>query len=122
MRNLKENPESKDSGFLSSFTYMNMQKIRVKIKGYDHRVVDKATDMICRVVTESGARVKGPIPLPSKNWKIAVHRGPHIDAKSKEHFGLREHIRLIDILDPNQNTIEALTNMQLPAGVGIEIK
>lgn len=101
---------------------MNMQKIRVKIKGYDHRVVDKTTDMICKSVIETGAKVKGPIPLPNKNWKMALHRGPHIDAKSKEHYGMTEHIRLLDILEPNQNTIEALTNMQLPAGVGIEIK
>ncbi len=99
-----------------------MQKIRVKIKGYDHRVVDKATAQICRTVIETGAKIKGPVPLPNRNWKVAVHRGPHIDAKSKEHFGLTEHSRLLDIIDPNANTIDALTHIQLPAGVDIEIK
>lgn len=99
-----------------------MQKIRVKIKGYDHRVVDKATDLLVNTVVETGAKVRGPVPLPNRNWKMAVHRSPHIDAKSKEHFGLTTHARLIDILEPNAKTIETLTHMQLPAGVGIEIK
>lgn len=99
-----------------------MQKIRVKIKGYDHRVVDKATEQICRTVIETGAKVRGPIPLPNRNWKMAIHRGAHIDAKSKEHFGLTEHTRLVDILEPNAKTIESLTHMQLPAGIDIEIK
>lgn len=98
-----------------------MQKIRVKIKGYDHRVLDKATEQICRTVIETGAKVRGPIPLPNKRWKMAVHKGPHIDAKSKEHFGLTEHSRLVDILEPNSKTIESLTHMQLPAGVGISM-
>lgn len=99
-----------------------MQKIRVKIKGYDYRVVDKATTAICKSVIETGAKIKGPIPLPNKTWTVAIHRGPHIDAKSKEHFGIIEHSRLMDIMEPNAKTIEALTHMQLPAGVGIEIK
>lgn len=98
------------------------QKIRAKIKGYDHRVLDKATDQIVNAVIDTGAKVKGPVPLPNKNWKMAIHKGPHIDAKSKEHYGLTEHTRLIDILDFNPKTIEILTHMQLPAGVGIEIK
>jgi small subunit ribosomal protein S10 len=99
-----------------------MQKIRVKIKGYDYRVVDKATAMICKTVIDTGARIRGPVPLPNRNWKMAVHKGPHIDAKSKEHFEISEHTRLIDILESNSKTIESLTHMQLPAGVGIEIK
>jgi small subunit ribosomal protein S10 len=99
-----------------------MQKIRVKIKGYDHRVVDKAIVAICRSVVDTGAKIRGPVPLPNRIWKMAVHRGPHIDAKSKEHFGMIEHTRLVDILEPNAKTIEALTHMQLPAGVGIEIR
>ena len=99
-----------------------MQKIRVRIKGYDFRVVDKATSQICRSVIETGAKIRGPVPLPNKNWKMGVHRGPHIDAKSKEHFGITEHTRLIDILESNTKTIESLTHMQLPAGVHIEIK
>lgn len=99
-----------------------MQKIRVKIRGYDFRVVDKATDKICKTVIETGAQVIGPIPLPNKRWKIAVHKSPHIDAKSKEHFGLTEHVRLVDIISINPNTIEAMAHLQVPAGVSIEIK
>ena len=99
-----------------------MQRIRVKLKGYDHRVVDKAAAVIITAVENSGARTLGPVPLPNRNWKMAVHRSPHIDAKSKEHFMLVTHIRLIDIVDPNSKTIEDLTHLQLPAGVGIEIK
>ncbi len=97
-------------------------KIRVKIKGYDYRVVDKATQEICKSVVETGAKIRGPVPLPNRIWKMAIHRGPHIDAKSKEHFGLIEHLRLVDILEPNAKTIESLTHMQLPAGVDVEIK
>lgn len=99
-----------------------MQKIRVKIKGYDYRVVDKATAEICKSVVDTGAKVRGPVPLPNRIWKMAIHRGPHIDAKSKEHFGLIEHIRLVDIMEPNAKTIESLTHMQLPAGVDLVIK
>ncbi len=99
-----------------------MQKIRVKIKGYDYRVVDKATAEICKSVVDTGAKIRGPVPLPNRIWKMAIHRGPHIDAKSKEHFGLIEHIRLLDIMEPNSKTIESLTHMQLPAGVDLVIK
>lgn len=99
-----------------------MQKIRVKIIGFDHRVVDKATEQIARTVIDTGAKIKGPVPLPNRNWKMAIHKSPHIDAKSKEHFGLTEHLRLIDIIELNSKTIEALTHMQLPAGVDIIIK
>ncbi|GIW58794.1 MAG: 30S ribosomal protein S10 [Candidatus Dojkabacteria bacterium] len=99
-----------------------MQKIRVKIRGYDHRVVDKATAQIARTVIDTGAKIKGPVPLPNRVWKVAVHRSPHIDAKSKEHFGMVVHSRLIDIVEPNSKTIEALTHIQLPAGVDIVIK
>jgi small subunit ribosomal protein S10 len=99
-----------------------MQKIRIKIKGYDHRVVDKATLQICKTVIETGAKIKGPVPLPNNRWTIAIHKGTHIDAKSKEHYRIIEHKRLIDILDPNAKTIEALTHMQLPAGVDLQVK
>jgi small subunit ribosomal protein S10 len=99
-----------------------MPKIRVKLKGYDHKVVDKAAEMIITTVQNSGAKSLGPVPLPNRNWMVAVHRGPHIDAKSKEHFKQVTHIRLIDILEPNAKTIEDLTHLQLPAGVHIEIK
>jgi small subunit ribosomal protein S10 len=98
-----------------------MQKIRVRIKGFDYRVVDKATSQICKTVIDTGAKIRGPVPLPNKRWKVAIHKGPHIDAKSKEHFGLTEHSRLVDILDSNAKTIESLTHMQLPAGVDLKI-
>lgn len=99
-----------------------MQKIRVKIKGYDHRVVDKATEQIVRTVIDTGAKVVGPVPLPNQKWVVAVHKGPHIDAKAKEHYGMITHNRLVDILEPNANTIDALTHIQLPAGVDIQLK
>jgi small subunit ribosomal protein S10 len=99
-----------------------MLKIRVKVKGYDQKVVENTVKKIVDAALETGARIKGPIPLPNKMWKIAVHRSPHIDAKSKEHFGIVEHFRLLDILDPNPKTVEALTHIQLPSGVGISIK
>ncbi len=99
-----------------------MQRIRVKIKGYDHKVVQRAAKMIVVAAENSGSKTVGPVPLPNRNWKMAVHRSPHIDAKSKEHFIMVTHSRLIDILDPNTKTIEDLTHLQLPAGVGIEIK
>jgi small subunit ribosomal protein S10 len=99
-----------------------MNKIRIKIKGYDHKVVDRSVVIIMENAASTGAKTVGPIPLPTRKYKIAVHRGPHIDAKSKEHFMLKTHIRLIEILEPNSKTIDALTHLQLPAGVGIEIK
>lgn len=98
-----------------------MQKIRVRIKGFDYRVVDKATSQICKTVIDTGAKIRGPVPLPNKTWKVAIHKGPHIDAKSKEHYGLTEHSRLVDILESNAKTIESLTHMQLPAGVDLKI-
>lgn len=98
------------------------QKIRVKIRGYDHRVVDKATEQIVRTVVDTGAKIVGPVPLPNKPWKMGVHKGPHIDAKSKEHYGITTHSRLIDIIEATANTIDALTHIQLPAGVDISIR
>ena len=97
------------------------QRIRVKLKGYDHKVLDKAAKMIITAVENSGARTQGPVPLPNRSWKMAVHRGPHIDAKSKEHFVMITHIRLIDIMESNTKTIEDLTHLQLPAGVYITV-
>ncbi len=99
-----------------------MQKIRVKIKGFDFKVVDKATMDIAKAVIDAGAKVKGPIPLPTKKWSMAIHRGPHIDGKHKEHFKLFEHTRLLDVIDFNVKTIEALSHMQLPAGIEVQIK
>lgn len=99
-----------------------MQKIRIKIKGYDAKVVDKAAAQVIDTAVRSGAKTAGPIPLPNKIKKWAVLRSPHVDSKSKEHFEMRIHARLIEILEPNAKTIDSLTHLQLAAGVSVEIK
>src|SRR3989304_7390986 len=100
----------------------NMQKIRIKIKGYDSRVVDNAARLIMETAVRTGAKTLGPIPLPTKIRKFVTLTSPHVDAKSKEHFEMRTHKRLIDIVDPTSKTIDSLTHLQLAAGVWIEIK
>lgn len=99
-----------------------MQKIRIKIKGYDHKVIDKAVEQIIETASRTGAKTVGPIPLPTKSRLWSVLRSPHVDSKSKEHFELKIHKRLIDIIEPTDKTIESLTHLQLAAGVSIEIK
>ncbi|KXK26178.1 MAG: 30S ribosomal protein S10 [candidate division WS6 bacterium OLB20] len=99
-----------------------MQRIRIKIKGYDSKVVDKASQQIIETAVRSGARTFGPIPLPTKRRRFTVHKSPHVDSKSKEHFELNTHKRLIDIVEPTSKTIDSLTHLQLAAGVWIEIK
>lgn len=99
-----------------------MQKIRIKIKGYDPKVVDNAVKQIIETALRSGAKVIGPIPLPTRIRKFSVNKSPHIYAKTKEHFEMRTHKRLVEILEPNSKTIDSLTHLQLAAGVGIEIK
>jgi small subunit ribosomal protein S10 len=99
-----------------------MQKIRIKIKGYDHKVIDKATQQIIETAVRTGAKTVGPVPLPTKRKIWAVLTSPHVDSKSKDHFEMRIHKRLIDIVDPTEKTIDSLTHLQLAAGVSIEIK
>ena len=99
-----------------------MQKIRIKIKGFDPKVVDNAVKQIIETALRSGAKIIGPIPLPTRLKRFTVNRSPHIDSKSKEHFEMRTHKRLIEILDPNSKTIDSLTHLQLASGVGLEIK
>jgi small subunit ribosomal protein S10 len=99
-----------------------MQKIRIKIKGYDSRVVDEATLRIIETAIRTGAKVSGPIPLPTKRKVYAVNTSPHVDKRSMEHFELKVHKRLVEILEPTNKTIDSLTHLQLAAGVGIEIK
>lgn len=101
---------------------MAMQRIRVKLKGYDASVLDKSTQMILDAALKTGAKISGPIPLPTKIKKYIVNQSPHIDKRSMEQFEMRIHKRLIDILEPTGKTIDSLTHLQLPAGVGIEIK
>ncbi|MFA5795313.1 MAG: 30S ribosomal protein S10 [Candidatus Brocadiia bacterium] len=97
-------------------------KMRVKIEGYDHRTVDQAVVNIVDTAKRSGAKLKGPIPLPTKIERYTVLRSPHVDKKSREQFEIRTHKRLIDIIEPSPKTIDALRNLNLPAGVEIRIK
>ena len=101
---------------------MAKQKIRIRLKGYDHEVLDQSAARIVETAKRSGARIAGPIPLPTKKSIYCVLRSPHIDKKSREHFEIRTHKRLVDILEPTQNTVDALMHLDLPAGVDIEIK
>ena len=98
------------------------QKIRIRLKGYDHEVVDQAAKLIVDTAVKAGARVSGPIPLPTERNLYTVIRSPHKDKDSREQFEMRTHKRLIDILDPSSSTIDSLMRMDLPAGVDIEIK
>ncbi len=101
---------------------MKRQKIRIRLKGYDHRIVDQSAAKIIDTAKRAGAAVSGPIPLPTDKEIYCVLRSPHVDKKSREHFEMRTHKRLIDILDPAPQTVDALMQIDLPAGVDIEIK
>jgi small subunit ribosomal protein S10 len=97
-------------------------KIRIRLKGYDQRVLDRSTTDIVETAKRSGARVVGPIPLPTKREIVTVLRSPHVDRKSREQFERRTHKRMLDILSPTSKTIDALKALTLPAGVDIKIK
>ncbi|MCX5681869.1 MAG: 30S ribosomal protein S10 [Candidatus Omnitrophica bacterium] len=99
-----------------------MQKIRIKLKAYDHRLIDQSAREIAETAKRTGARVAGPVPLPTKKELYTVLRSPFIDKKSREQFRLATHKRLIDLLDPTAKTVEALRKLNLPAGVNVEIK
>lgn len=96
--------------------------IRIRLKAYDHQLIDQAAERIVEAATRTGARVSGPVPLPTKKEIITILRSPHVNKDSREQFERRTHKRLIDILKPTQKTLEALTTLDLPAGVAIEIK
>ena len=98
------------------------QKIRIRLKGYDHEIVDQSTKLIVDTAQKTGAKVSGPIPLPTERNLYCVVKGPHVDKDSREQFEQRTHKRLIDIIRPSAKTVEALTGLELPAGVDIEIK
>jgi len=98
------------------------QKIRIRLKSYDHQSLDKSAKDIVDTVTRSGATITGPVPLPTEKNRFTVMRSPFIDKDSQEHFEIRTHKRLIDVLEPSGNTIRALMRLNLPAGVDIEIK
>ncbi len=98
------------------------QKIRIRLKAYDHRVLDQSAHEIVETAERTGARVAGPIPLPTERSIYTVLRSPHVDKKSREQFEIRTHKRLVDILEPMPQTVDALMRLDLPAGVDVEIK
>ena len=101
---------------------MPKQKIRIRLKGYDHRILDQAASQIVEAVEATGAVVSGPVPLPTRIQKFSVIRSPFIDKDSQEQFEIRTHKRLIDIIETTSKTIDALTRLNLPSGVDIDIK
>src|SRR5438270_1733586 len=98
------------------------EKIRIRLKAYDHRLLDQSVREIVETVRRTGGRVAGPIPLPTHIERFTVNRSPHVDKKSREQFEIRTHKRLLDILEPTQQTIDALGKLDLAAGVDVEIK
>ena len=101
---------------------MATNSIRIRLKAFDHEIIDNSTRMIVETVLRTNAKIRGPIPLPTDKHRFTVIRGPHVDKDSREHFEMRIHKRLIDIVEPNNKTIDSLQRIELPAGVDIEIK
>ncbi len=101
---------------------MDNQNIRIRLKAFDHRVLDQSTNEIVNTAKRTGANVRGPIPLPTNMRRFTVLRSPHIDKKSREQFEMRTHKRLLDIIDPTPQTVDALMKLDLAAGVDVEIK
>ena len=101
---------------------MNQQKIRIKLRAYDHRLLDQSVRDIVEAARRTGARVSGPVPLPTKISKYTVLRSPHVDKKSREQFEIRTHKRIVDIYEPTQQTMDALMKLEIAAGVDVEIK
>ena len=97
-------------------------KIRIKLQAYDHRLLDQSTQEIVSAAQRTGAGINGPIPLPTARSRYTVNRSPHVDKKSREQFETRTHKRLLDILNPTAQTVDALMKLDLPAGVDVEIK
>ncbi len=101
---------------------MVKEKVRIKLRAYDHRILDQSVQEIVTTVKMTGAKVVGPIPLPTDIWKTTVLKGPHIDKKAREQFEMRTHKRLLEIMEPTARTVDALMKLALPAGVDVEIK
>ena len=101
---------------------MEKQRIRIKLKAYDHRIVDQSTEEIVETAKRTGAKILGPIPLPTKIERFTVLKSPHVDKKSREQFEIRTHKRLLDVVEPTAKTIDELRKLNLPAGVDIKIK
>ena len=98
------------------------EKIRIRIKGYDPKLVDAAAKKVVLTATRTGSKVSGPVPLPTEKQVVTILRSPHVNKDSREQFEMRTHKRLVDILRPSNKTVDALMNLELPAGVEIEIK
>ena len=98
------------------------QKVRIILKAFDHKMLDLSTEQIVETAERTGAQVAGPVPLPTHIRRFCVIRSPHVDKDSREHFEIRTHKRLVDILEPTSKTIDSLTRLNLPAGVDISIK
>ncbi len=101
---------------------MQRQNIRIRLKAFDHRVLDTSTLEIVNTAKRTGAQVRGPVPLPTRIERFTVNRSPHVDKKSREQFETRTHRRLLDIVDPTPQTVDALMKLDLAAGVDVEIK
>ena len=101
---------------------MDSQNIRIRLRAYDHRILDQSTSEIVNTAKRTGARVRGPIPLPTRFERFTVNRSPHIDKKSREQFEIRTHKRVIDIVDPTPQTVDALGKLDLSPGVHVDIK
>lgn len=101
---------------------MESQKIRIRLRGYDHRLIDQSAAEIVERAKRTGARIAGPVPLPTAINRYTVLRSPHVDKKSREQFEVRTHKRVLDILEPKQQTIDALMKLDLASGVDVEIK
>ena len=101
---------------------MENQNIRIHLKAYDNKILDLSTEEIVNTAKRTGAKVKGPIPLPTKNEKFTVNKSPHVDKKSRDQLEMRTHNRLIDIIDPTPQTVDALMKLDLSAGVEVDIK
>ncbi len=101
---------------------MDNQNIRIRLRAFDHRVLDRSTSEIVQTAKRTGAQVSGPIPLPTRIERFTVLRSPHVDKKSREQFEIRTHTRLLDIIDPTPQTVDALMKLDLAAGVDVEIK
>jgi len=101
---------------------IKQQKIRIKLRGFDYRILDQSTQEIVETAKKTGASVSGPVPLPTRKEGFTVLRSPHVDKRSREQFALKTHKRLLDIVNPTAKTIDALRKLDLPAGVDVEIK
>jgi small subunit ribosomal protein S10 len=120
--NLPPDLSFRRAGGRKSDNVIGKERIRIWLKAYDYRILDQSTGEIVDTARRTGAQIAGPIPLPTMKNKYCVLRSPHVDKKSREQFEIRTHKRLLDILEPTQQTVDALMKLDLPAGVDVEIK